>query len=553
MTNIKELFDNVFNKAKNIQERIQLGEQVDGKKAWNDIENKIKNNDSWQLKYNDHLRQIYYQMNKLAEKYNINKSEFDPISNHFFMQLQNLVDKKSGFKVQLNRLLQIAFNAGQLSVFIDKKILPHDMIKFVIDNKLLELDTYIDLDKQKIINSQSGGNNEINLYDLLTKCTHKEIEEKLDDEVWKIGSFCDKYVGSGYFSHVVIPTVGSYMDITIGENIFKISVVNKHLKEDKSGTMTYHNHNDNLIIGSNFSLTCEAIMLYFISKHWYRGLNLHLPFMVGFGCCDPLKKSLVTNIILHKNGLSKEIELHYDKFVQDTLDVFEYRNKYDYLATLEKFSDYLMINEKKLSCVLPNGKEIYIPDIIDQCIIFYLHTSHYVWEYFNLTLIDQHLNNIFIHWLDEFSICGKEKLENKKYIFYKIGTKYIKVPMHGFIFKLGDIGTCVMTPQKNVFIVGYLTAVNDVVFDNIITLNEKHKFYYKFFGRFIGTFPTSIVEKTRSYKLFNKYFNELYHLGFTKDHETQVPNELDLLNDSLFDDLKVDTINENTEDCFIID
>ena len=33
------------------------------------------------------------------------------------MQLKNLVEKKSNFEIKMNRVLQLAYNAGQLSIY----------------------------------------------------------------------------------------------------------------------------------------------------------------------------------------------------------------------------------------------------------------------------------------------------------------------------------------------------------------------------------------------------------------------------------------------------
>ena len=67
------------------------------------------------------------------------------------MQLKNLVEKKSEFKIKMNRILQLAYNAGQLNIFfqnINKFSLPeqeklNEIKDFVLENKLDILDTYI--------------------------------------------------------------------------------------------------------------------------------------------------------------------------------------------------------------------------------------------------------------------------------------------------------------------------------------------------------------------------------------------------------------------------
>ena len=70
------------------------------------------------------------------------------------MQLKNLVDKKSNFQIELYRVLQLAYNAGQLSIFIERGDLPQDIVDFFEEHNLRDLDTYISLENQQIINER---------------------------------------------------------------------------------------------------------------------------------------------------------------------------------------------------------------------------------------------------------------------------------------------------------------------------------------------------------------------------------------------------------------
>jgi len=95
---------------------------------------------------------------------NDNDNEFKIISNHFFMQLKNLVTTKSNFKIQLNRVLQLAYNIGQLSIFLQKlienkedfkeeeRIKLNEIHQIVMEHRLDVLDTYISIENQNKIN-----------------------------------------------------------------------------------------------------------------------------------------------------------------------------------------------------------------------------------------------------------------------------------------------------------------------------------------------------------------------------------------------------------------
>ena len=96
-------------------------------------------------------------MNNIILRFGMDKSEFNPKSNHFFCQLMNLVDKKSNFEIKLNKIMQLGFNAGQLSVFLERNTLPVDRKDIITDfierNNMIDLDTYVNTETQAIINS----------------------------------------------------------------------------------------------------------------------------------------------------------------------------------------------------------------------------------------------------------------------------------------------------------------------------------------------------------------------------------------------------------------
>jgi hypothetical protein len=154
MSKLKKLFRNVYDTARDVQTKDQNKEDVDGRAIWNEIEESVKSIDIEGLEYREELKPIYEKMEVIIDKYKMRDSEMDPKSNHFFMQLKNLVDKKSNFQIKMNRVLQIAYNIGQLSIFIERGKLPQDIVDFVEEHNLLDLDTYISLENQQIINER---------------------------------------------------------------------------------------------------------------------------------------------------------------------------------------------------------------------------------------------------------------------------------------------------------------------------------------------------------------------------------------------------------------
>lgn len=164
MISVKKLYEKAFQTGREVQMKEQNGAKVDGRAIWNMLErttNELKDrsltNGSEILQYNLTLKPIYLQMSELIKRFGMDKSEFNPKSNHFFSQLMNLVDKKSNFEIKLNKIIQIGFNAGQLSVFLENDKLPSnqtDITNFIMRNNMLDLDTYVNSKTQEIINSK---------------------------------------------------------------------------------------------------------------------------------------------------------------------------------------------------------------------------------------------------------------------------------------------------------------------------------------------------------------------------------------------------------------
>ena len=174
MPTVRQFYEKAFKAGKEVQIREQAGEEVDGRAIWNVLENETKklkdvvlsSADGQILEYNSSLKPIYEEMNSIIVSFGMDTSEFNPKSNHFFCQLMNLVDKKSTFHIKLNKIMQLGFNAGQLSVFIENNALPVDrrdtIVEFILKNNMFQLDTYVSQEIQEIINSKylrgfSGG------------------------------------------------------------------------------------------------------------------------------------------------------------------------------------------------------------------------------------------------------------------------------------------------------------------------------------------------------------------------------------------------------------
>ena len=68
---------------------------------------------------------------------------------HFLVQLFR-IPKLAQFKIPYVKILQLAYNAGQLQAGIDSNSYDQEIVKFVNDNNLLKIETYINLELVKI-------------------------------------------------------------------------------------------------------------------------------------------------------------------------------------------------------------------------------------------------------------------------------------------------------------------------------------------------------------------------------------------------------------------
>lgn len=392
---------------------------------------------------------------------------------------------------------------------------------------------------------------DINLADLLKHGSHDEIVEKLYKELWKIGDYCDSIMGEGFFGKVYTPTVGPFIYVKIDNVDYPMYVVIKKTKFT-TNYIGIDKVDDDLIINCHGSLTGEAIMLYIISKHWYYGKNLHLPFMVGFGICDSTNSTNVDNIILERHGSLYNSTLNFEKMISTpiyNLSGFpNYKNTW-YSTVNDVFNNILLSIVDSDNCLfkLPSKKEIYLYDLIDHFAIFFIHTTLYLWNNFGMTLSDQHFNNIFVHWKTEFSRCGKKSLKNVENVYYEIGkNKYIKIPIYDFIFKIGDIGCSVMKIQENVLIAGDVGTAEAL--KKVKIFKEKHNVYVHTIINLLHKFPINIVKNTSIYKIFeendilSKYIPEI---GLTYEFDKKCPTELDILNNKHFKKWTVDNYTEN--------
>lgn len=378
---------------------------------------------------------------------------------------------------------------------------------------------------------------------LLLNGTDDEIKNNLLVEIYKISNYCDTVIGEGSFGKVILQSVGPYIKILIDDEKITIPVVIKESKYSKYSQFNIRKIKDNLIISCGEGMLCEALILYILSKDWYKGINIHMPLLVGMGSCSETNIG-VSHLILEKCGLENRVNIKNNSFIGSPSSLaFEQSDSIQsFLTNAGGLIDYISFNLKHdLKCILPNGAEVYLPDFIDGMFIFYLHTTHFLWTKYKLTLGDQSTNNIFLHWINESSRCGKKKVNNLKYIYYQIDKNtYIKINTNGIIFKIGDVGISVMNPQNNVIIIG--NSSNEENIDLISKFKEKTYSFWDFIFDSLRYIPLEVVIKTKIFKIIEKYSISTKYIPFVGTnvkYNNEMLSELEILNDEIYDSLKI--------------
>jgi hypothetical protein len=329
-------------------------------------------------------------------------------------------------------------------------------------------------------------------------------------ETFKSTLLCNKILGSGYIGTVYTTKISEFMPVKTSSNkIIKLPVVIKNTnRHGPIGTIILEKK---LYIYAHQNITLEAIILTYINKLWHKKLSPNLPFMIGSSCCDVDNPLSVSQIIREKHGLEQDIEidinffnekpiwgagkLHNDKWISS-------------LNTLHELLGYINISKKiNNNITLPNGITCDIIKLLDYICISYIHTHNLLCHH-NIIPRDMHEGNIFIHWLNDNSYLDDINLKNIKYIYYKYKDKIIKIETFGFIIKIGDTGSFIVKPKKNIILIAHAYNIENNY--KLIKQISKANYSLLTFFRIFDKIPKYIYKEIILNKIFKKYpYNSL--------------------------------------------
>jgi hypothetical protein len=126
--------------------------RVDGRKAWNDVEKQLNNSNIYLGGWNPRCYSFY---TNLLDQGVIEDLRPDIpyeiwLYNHFLLQHGRLTKKEC----YLNRVLQIAYNAGQLAYCLKNSegslVYTYDRILYYVSNSMNNIETYINIENIRL-------------------------------------------------------------------------------------------------------------------------------------------------------------------------------------------------------------------------------------------------------------------------------------------------------------------------------------------------------------------------------------------------------------------
>lgn len=309
--------------------------------------------------------------------------------------------------------------------------------------------------KYKTKVAQLKNSPQLSIVRLITHGTFDTILEMLPTALDNT-QYCDQLLGSGVVGKVISIGVGNSFTLRLNKRLVQIPVVVKLDTIQNDGFFQMEIINDTLYIYAYNNATTEIIILSYLNLMWLKELTPHLPLMVGFSICNQVRR-----IITEQQGLTAPIEIPQNYFISDGLQIITPNYApivSTRLVTLGDLFQWIAYQGKGNVVTLPNSLTVDIAQLWDYLLISYIHTIMLLPK---IVLLDMHLENIFIHWINKFSYCGYRSLAKLTDIFYQINNqKYLKISTYGILLKLGDIGSCIYRPRSSVIVVGQLQHLN---------------------------------------------------------------------------------------------
>jgi hypothetical protein len=257
--------------------------------------------------------------------------------------------------------------------------------------------------------------------------------------------------------------------------------------------------------------------------------------MIGYSCCNNKGKIAVDKIIIERQGLLDNIELHADGFTEKNIWHPSKSNKdpnlfKSMIGTLGDLIKYVLIKMKDGKVELPNSVICNVVKLFDYLAISYFHTYNLLHKN-NIVISDMHPYNIFIHWLGKDSYLDDLYIGDIKSVNYKYNKHILKIKTYGLLLKVGDLGSSIVIPRPDLYILGQAVDLekNIRLIDQMVKPNHG---VYDFSYIYRNELPTIIYEKTVMSKFLSMHPYNKIVMG--------LPLPYDLLKDFLTPDKLLD-------------
>jgi len=369
----------------------------------------------------------------------------------------------------------------------------------------------------------------IDIVEYLNKAPLSDIQSNLLT-IMSNTEYCDTVLGSGMMGEVYVSGVNKKMPvITSSKKRIKMKSVIKTAhtdpSNDPSNILEIKIISGVLYVQCYKNITGEAIILSYLNKLWHEKRSPHLPYMIGYSCCNNKDRISVNRIVTERHGLDKKIMFDMDGFSEDTFwhpakDTNLLYNKFDSnLSTLSSLLQYIDLksdpnNNNDGKVILPNNQECDAINLIDSICISYIHTAHLLSKQ-SITPADMHFNNIFVQWLSKDSYIDDRPIGDVGYIEYKIRDKVLRIKTYGLLIKLGDVGSFIVHPRQDLYVLGQAADLEqnlqrDPDLFNYMTNPEYGVIW--FLMNFKFGLPLSIYDRTIVSKILSTYpYNTIAH------------------------------------------
>ena len=258
----------------------------------------------------------------------------------------------------------------------------------------------------------------------------KDILKDINEIFWTNGQkYKSEYLGEGAFGKIIVPHLDSHIKNDYGH---ELPIIYKETKGNNESLKLYKNY----ITGDN-CLGTEVLILHEIKK--YEKDNPHLPLILGYITFNDGDNIYIKGIITERHGLLDPINLKNDIY---PFGLFIYRNikTQTNITTVKQLFDCMFCYNMDVINCKPHK-------LVDYFCITYLCTYMSL-KSKGITILDMHLDNIFIHWLGENSWMGDKSLKKVKHIVYVNKDFKLQIDTHGIILKMGDIGCSIYEGKK---------------------------------------------------------------------------------------------------------